>query len=207
MRPLPLAAAALLSLPAMAGKPIDLLEVDPSDQTGVAMLIANVNMKSAVGESIRDYCIERVYVTAADGTVYDPYAVRCYKDSGGLVWFNGLPAGTYKLTEFYVESDKKYPMEEPGTLTFEVKPGGYTFVGDFLVTLEIKLMGSYKAHTTQRQDPAGDADKAVLMHEVFVREFDPAGKKNKQALRNQAWIEWYKAHPLAAPPPAEGATP
>jgi hypothetical protein len=204
MRRLPVVIAlALLSLPALGGKVVDLLEVDPTDQAGVALLVANVNMKSAVGESIRDYCIEQVWVTAADGTVYDPYAVRCYKDVGGIVWFNGLPAGTYKLTQFYIEGDKKYAMDEPGTLTFEVKPGEYTFVGDFLVTLEIKLMGSYKSHATQRKDPSADADKARLAHEVFVREFDPGDKKkNKQAIRNLAWVDWYKAHPLAAAPPA-----
>ncbi|MBN1337395.1 MAG: hypothetical protein JXB39_15670, partial [Deltaproteobacteria bacterium] len=180
MRRLPLLTAlALLSLPALAGKPVDLREAEPTDQVGVAMLIANVNMKSWAGESIRDYCIQRAYVTAADGTVYDPYAVRCYKDVGGITWFNGLPPGTYTLTQFFLESDKKYPMDEPGSVTFEVKPGAYTFVGDFLVTLEIKAMGSYKAHTTERLDPSADAEKASLAHEVFVREFDPKGKKNK----------------------------
>ncbi|MBN1336603.1 MAG: hypothetical protein JXB39_11650 [Deltaproteobacteria bacterium] len=196
-------ALTLLSLPAFAGsKVVRLTETDPDMELGAALIVANVDVQSGSRESSRNHCIDNVQVSDEDGIVYEPYGARCYADAGGFLWFNGLPSGRYRITKLFFQGDKKYAMDEAGTMTFEVDIEEITFAGSFLVTLETKANGSYKAHSTERLDSATDLEKANLMREVFLRVFHPGNKKSKQALRDLAWVEWYREHPLPEPPAA-----
>ncbi len=192
---------ALLALPVLAGgKVVDLQTTDPDLDLGAAMLIARVDLRKGSGSAIHGTCILKAQVTDEDGVVYEPYASRCYSDEGGFIWFNGLPAGEYRITQFVYETERKYVMDEPGAATFEIGTGELTFAGSFVVALETKAMMAYKAHSTTREDSAGDVARASLVHHVFIKQFDPGEKKSKSALRDLAWVEWYRDHPVPEPP-------